>query len=148
MNCSSKAAACLFLLALALMTRAQVLRVQILNGKNGKPVTNEHVNLFRTGDFGDLASDRNVRGFTTDAEGVITTSDISPDIHSFLVSVDWHRQCNENEKVNRMAFSLAEIFSKGVVSENSCKAKVRRHAEPGTLILFVRDETFFEKMAH
>ncbi|WP_433984443.1 hypothetical protein RBB78_06045 [Tunturiibacter empetritectus] len=47
-----------------------------------------------------------------------------------------------------MAFSLAEIFSKGIVSENSCKAKVRRPAEPGTLILFVRDETFFEKMAH
>jgi 5-hydroxyisourate hydrolase-like protein (transthyretin family) len=130
------------------MTSAQTLRVQILNGKNGKPVANEHVNLFRTGDFGDLAGDRNVRGFKTDADGVIATSDISSDIHSFFVSVDWHRQCNENEKVNRTAFSLSEVFSKGIVSKNSCKAKVQRPAEPGTLILFVRDETFFEKMAH
>ena len=148
MNCLSKASTLFLLFASTLIGDAQVLRVQILNGKNGKPVANEHVNLFRTGNFGDLAGDRNVRGFKTDADGVITTSDISPDIHSFLVSVDWHRQCNENEKVNRIAFSLPEILSKGVLSENSCKAKLRRSAEPGTLILFVRDETFFEKMAH
>jgi hypothetical protein len=130
------------------MTSAQTLRVQILNGKNGKPVANEHVNLFRAGDFGDLAGDRDVRGFNTDADGGITTSDIAPEIHSFLVSVDWHRQCTENEKVNHIAFSLPEIFAKGVVSENTCKPKIKRTAEPGTLILFVRDETLFEKMAH
>jgi hypothetical protein len=148
MSWSFKAALFLCLLASVVMTSAQTLRVQILNGKNGKPVANEHVNLFRTGDFGDLTGDRDVRGFTTDADGVITTSDISPDIHSFLVSVDWHRQCNENEKVNRTAFSLPQIFSNGIVSKNSCKAKVQRPAEPGTLVLFVRDETLFEKMAH
>ncbi|MGD0444686.1 MAG: hypothetical protein ABSA39_12190 [Edaphobacter sp.] len=148
MNRSSKAAVLSFLLASTLTASAQTLRVQILNGKNGKPVANEHVNLFRSGDFGDLAGDRNVRGFKTDVDDVITTSDIAPDIHSFLVSVDWHRQCTENEKSNRIAFSLQEIFVKGVVSENTCKPKVKRTAEPGTLILFVRDETFFEKMAH
>jgi hypothetical protein len=130
------------------MTSAQTLRVQILNGRNGKPVANEHVNLFRTGDFGDLAGDRNVRGFNTDADGAIATSDIAPDIHSFLVSVDWHRQCTENKKLNPIAFSLQEIFAKGIVSKNTCKPKVKRTAEPGTLILFVRDETLSEKMAH
>jgi hypothetical protein len=147
MSRSSKAAAFSCLLA-ALATSAQTLRVQILNGKNGRPVANEHVNLFRTGDFGDLAGDRNVRGFNTDADGVITTSEIAPDIHSFLVSVDWHRQCTGNEKSNQIPFSLQEIFAKGVVSENTCKPKIKRTAEPGTLILFVRDETLFEKMAH
>ncbi|MBB5344973.1 hypothetical protein [Tunturibacter empetritectus] len=148
MNRSYKAIALVFLFASVVMTDAQTLRVQILSGKSGKPIANEHVNLFRTGEFGDLAGDRNVRGFNTDDDGVIATSDIAPDIHSFLVSVDWHRQCTENEKVNHIAFSLQEIFAKGVVSENTCKSKVKRTAKPGTLILFVRDETFFEKMAH
>src|SRR5258708_14275441 len=148
MNRSSKAGVFSFLLTSTLIASAQTLRVQILNGKTGKTVANEHVNLFRTGDFGDLTGDRNVRGFKTDADGVITTSDIAPNIHSFLVSVDWHRQCSGNEKVNRISFSLQEIFVKGVVSENTCNPKLRRSTEPGTLILFVRDETFFEKMAH
>jgi hypothetical protein len=135
-------------LAVAPTTNAETLRIQILNGKTGKPVAHEHVNVFRTGEFGDLTGNRNVAGFTTDTDGVFTTSDIRSDIHSFLVSVDWHRQCVKNNKVNNVACSLQEIFTKGVVSENACKPKLERSATPGTLILFVRDETFFEKMAH
>ena len=75
----------------------------------------------------------------------IATSDIAPDVHSFYVAVDWHRQC---AKKNPTAFSLQEVFAKGIVSENTCKPKLQRSVSPGTLILFVRDETFFEKMAH
>jgi hypothetical protein len=132
-------------LVLAHPAKSETLRIQILNGKNGKPVANEHVNLFRTGGFGDLTGNRDVAGFTTDANGIMTTSKISPEVQAFFASVDWHRQCT---KRNPVAFSLPEIFAKGVVSENSCKSKLERTAEPGTLILFVRDETFFEKMAH
>jgi hypothetical protein len=76
---------------------------------------------------------------------MITTSEIASEVHAFFASVDWHRQCT---KRNPVAFSLQEMFVKGVVSENACKPKVERTAIPGTLILFVRDETFFEKMAH
>jgi hypothetical protein len=43
---------------------------------------------------------------------------------------------------------LQEIFATGVVSENACKPKIERSVTPGTLVLFVREETFFEKMAH
>jgi hypothetical protein len=121
------------------------LRILILNGKNGKPVANEHVNIFRAGDFGDLSGNRNVAGFNTDVNGIVTTSDIAPDVHAFYVSVDWHRQCT---KKNPTTFSLQEVFTKGIVSENTCKPKLVRSASPGTLVLFVRDETFFEKMAH
>ena len=148
MNPLLKACTLVLLFALAVIKNAQTLRVQILNGKTGKPVANEHVNLFRYGEFGDLTGDRNVRGFTTDADGIITSSDFAPDTHSFYVSVDWHRQCTKKSQVNDVAFSLQEIFTRGIVSENTCKAKLERSAKPGTLILFVREETFFEKMAH
>jgi len=144
MNCSSKAAIFSFLFASTLIANAQTLRVQILNGKNGKPVANEHVNLFRTGKFGDLAGNRDVGGFKTDADGVFTVSQIAPETDSFTVSVDWHRSCANSYAT----FSLREIFSKVVASENSCKPKLEQSAMPGTLVLFVSDETFFEKMAH
>jgi 5-hydroxyisourate hydrolase-like protein (transthyretin family) len=98
MNSLLKACTLVPLFALAVITNAQTLRVQILNGKTGKPVANEHVNLFRYGEFGDLSGDRNVRGFTTDADGIITSSDFAPDTQSFYVSVDWHRQCTKKAR--------------------------------------------------
>jgi hypothetical protein len=122
---------------------AQTLRIQILNGKSGNPVAHEHVNLFRSEGFADLTGDSNIHGFTTDANGVIEVSQIAPQTHSFSVSVDWHQQC----AIGRVTFSLQAIFAAGLVSENSCKKKITRSAKPGTLILFVRDDTFFEKMA-
>jgi 5-hydroxyisourate hydrolase-like protein (transthyretin family) len=93
-----KAATLALLFASTVITNAQTLRVQILNGKTGKPVVNEHVNLFRTGEFGDLTGDRNVRELTTDADGIITSSDFAPDTQSFYVSVDWHRQCTKKAR--------------------------------------------------
>ena len=144
MNRLLKVATLTLLFASTLIMKAQTLRVQILNGKNGKPVANEHVNLFRNGDFADPAGNYNVPGFGTDAAGIFTVSQIAPDTRSFAVYVDWHKPC----ATKRTTFSMQDIFSKGIVSENSCKAKVGRIAEPGTLILFVRNETFFEKMAH
>jgi len=131
-------------LILACPAKSETLRVQILNGRTGKPVANEHVNLFRNGDFAAPSGDHNNPGFTTDADGVLAVSQIAPETHLFTVAVDWHRPCAKNY----LPFSVQEIVSKGVVSENNCKPKLERSAVPGTLILFVRDETFFEKMAH
>jgi hypothetical protein len=79
---------------------------------------------------------------------MIKTSDIAPNTPSFDISVDWHRECTSKDKINRIAFLLQEIFAKGVVSENACKPKIERSVTPGTFVLFVREETFFEKMAH
>jgi hypothetical protein len=115
------------------------LHILILNGKTGKPVANEHVNIFSSSDY------RNVAEFNTDVNGIISTSDIAPDLHAFYVAVDWHRQCT---KKNPPAFSLQEVFAKGIVSENTCKPKFPQPPQPGALILFVRNETFFEKMSH
>jgi hypothetical protein len=105
-----KAVALTLLFASASITNAQTLIVQVLNGKSGKAVANEHVNLFRTEGFGDLAGNRGVAGFTTDANGMITTSEIASEVHAFFASVDWHRQCT---KRNPVAFSLQEIFREG-----------------------------------
>jgi hypothetical protein len=120
---------------------AETLRIQILNGKTGNPVANEHINLFRPGESG---ANWHIGEFNTDANGVFTFSQVAAKTDSFTIAVDWHRPCAKSYA----KFSLEDIVSKGLVSENTCKPKLVRIAEPGTLILFVRDETFFEKMAH
>jgi hypothetical protein len=130
-------------LLVPLAVTAQTLRVQIINGKTGKPVAHEHVNFFRNESFSDLAGRRDVHGFMTDEDGVITTSDITSDTKTIGVTVDWHRACSKTYQW----FSFSEILSTGLVSENSCKSKINRGLDPGTLIIFVRNETFFEKMA-
>jgi 5-hydroxyisourate hydrolase-like protein (transthyretin family) len=144
MNSLSKAAFLAPLFALAVIANAETLKVQVFNGTTGKPVANEHVNIFLGKDSGDLASNRNIGEFNTDADGIFTVSQFAAETHSFTVYVNWHKPCAKN----LTTFSLQEIFSKGVVSENSCRSKLERSVTPGTLILFVRDETFFEKMAH
>jgi len=140
-NSHFKAAIPILLFASALMANAQMLRVQVLDGKTGKPVTNEHVNLFRPGESG---ANWHIGEFNTDANGIFVFSQIGAKTDSFTVAVDWHRPCAKSYA----KFSLQDIVSKGFVSENICKPKLRRSAEPGTFILFVRNETFFEKMAH
>ncbi|HEY5253031.1 MAG TPA: hypothetical protein VIJ53_00160 [Acidobacteriaceae bacterium] len=122
--------------------KAQTLRVKIIDGKTGKPVAHEHVDFFKNGNFADMQGV--VPGFVTDEDGVITTSDIAADTQTFGVSVDWHRACSKHYQW----FSLHQIFSNGLVGENSCKPKIKQETAPGTLIFYVRPETFFEKMAH
>jgi hypothetical protein len=82
--------------------------------------------------------------FHTEADGSITVSRIDPEARSLSVYVEWHHPCAKNQAT----FSVMSVLSTGLVSENSCNPKLERTAEPGTLILFVRDETLFEKMAH
>ena len=136
-----KSATLILLFVSAVITDAQMLRVQVLNGKTGNPIANEHINLFRPGESG---ANWHIGEFNTDANGVFTFSQVVAKTDSFTIAVDWHRPCAKSYA----KFSLQDIVSKGLVSENTCKPKLVRIAEPGTLILFVRDETFFEKMAH
>jgi hypothetical protein len=132
------------LIAFASAAGAQTLRVQVLDGKTGKPVANEHINLFANDDLGDTRGNRNGWGYNTDQSGIFVMSDLTPEIKSFTVYVDWHQPC---AKV-RQWFDPEKVLAAGVLSDNTCKPSFESKAAPGTLLLFVRPETFFEKMAH
>jgi hypothetical protein len=129
------------LFALIWSANAQSLKVQILNGKNGKSLANQRVVLMGQSDS---AAFRRIGDFHTAVDGIITLSITDYHADSFDVYVEWHHPCAKN----RVTFSSQRIISTGVVSENSCNSKLKPSSIPGTLVLFVRDETFFEKMAH
>jgi hypothetical protein len=124
--------------------RAQTLHVQIVDGLNGKPIANQHLLVFGSEDE-KLALVEHPRRteFVTDAEGFVTFSQVASTVRAVVIFVDWHHPCSKTR-----TFNLEQVFSEGVVSENSCKRSIKRVATPGTLVFFVRDETFLEKMAH
>jgi hypothetical protein len=132
---------CFSLLALTWSASSQTLKIQVLDGKSGRPLANQRVVLM--GQSGSEGA-RRIGDFHTEADGNITVSPIDPEVRSLSVYVEWHHLCAKNQAT----LSVISVLSTGLASENSCNPKLERTTEPGTLILFVRDETFFEKMAH
>jgi hypothetical protein len=122
------------------------LRVQILNGKTGRPVTGAHLKLFRDAHLTGFAVMAHAdKGETTDGEGYAPIPNIDGSVPNVFILVDLHRACSKTDKHD---FSLTKVRVAGVVSENSCKPRITMYPQPGTLIFYVRDETFMEKMRH
>src|ERR1019366_8152475 len=106
-----------FVFFFAFAASAQTLRIQVLDGKTGKPVANEHINLFANGTLTDHRGNRDGWGYTTDQSGSFTFSDLTPEIKSFTIYVDWHRPCPKRW----LWFDPGNIRTAGVVSDNTCK---------------------------
>jgi hypothetical protein len=119
---------------------ATALRVQILNGKTGRPITSQHLRLLRKDG---KAIDN--KGETTDGEGYATIPNAAASLPEVFISVDLHVPCS---KTGKHDFSLAKVRVSGVVSENVCRPRITMYPQAGTLIFYVRDETFIEKMRH
>jgi hypothetical protein len=137
----NKLAVLFSLFALILGANAQTLNIQVLDGKSGKPLANQRVVLMGESSSGAALQ---LGDFHTEANGNITVSPVDPELRSLTVYVEWHHPCAKNQA----SFPVRSVLSTGVVSENTCNPKLKRIAEPGTLILFVRNETSSEKMAH
>jgi hypothetical protein len=119
---------------------ATALRVQILNGKTGRPVTNQHLRMFRK-DGRPFDS----KGETTDGEGYAAIPNADTSLSDVSIAVDAHVPCS---KTGKRDFSLAKVRVSGVVSENVCRPRITMYPQAGTLIFYVRDETFIERMRH
>jgi hypothetical protein len=130
-----------FLFPLAWGASAQTLKVQVFDGKNGMPLANQRVVLMGDSDSGGI---RQVGDFHTQSDGTFQVSSTTQRIRSLDAYVEGRHLCSNNPA----KFSFQQIISTGVVSENSCKSKLQQRVQPRTLVLYVRDETFFEKMAH
>jgi hypothetical protein len=117
--------------------------IYVVNGKNGKPVANTHVLVFQGVSTEDITQLKHSIELRTDSDGVAV---LSKDAMPWLrVSVDWHRPCQKYPRGG--IYPLATIVDTGLVTPNTCSS-ITAKASPGKLYLFVRDETFLEKMRH
>jgi hypothetical protein len=115
--------------------------IRILNGKTGRPVTDELPNIW----FGDA---KDAFGIPTSAEGEIKVPIGNPEPQNIRFLPNHYVDCRyAKDRVGglRLKIPLAEIISKGVVGDNVCGTQ---HAEPtpGVLVMYVRKRTLMEGM--
>jgi hypothetical protein len=128
-----------FLAAAICPAQQTTIIVRLLNGKNGKPVTDKSFNVW-------LGKGENVL-LDTDSRGIIKLDVAGVTPRTIRVLPDFRFDCRSKNDFGegvRIEYSLDEIFSKGVVSKNLC-GKAASLPQPGVLAIFVRPRTFMEK---
>ncbi len=116
------------------------MRLQLLSGKTGRPVANQKVMLERPDGMG-LDGKKGGTAAVTDGEGYAAIP--GSDATLLAIAVELHKPCS---KTLKHTFDLGKVRAAGVVSENACKPRITLYPQPGTLVFFVRDMTWLEKM--
>jgi hypothetical protein len=117
--------------------------VQVFDGRNGKPLKDQHVLVFTGMSSSAVKSHAQHTGVTTDKDGVGTLTIYPGETQWLQVFTDGHVPCFPNP--NQASFSVSDIMSKGLVTPNNCSALVKE-ATPGHLVVFARPAGFMEKM--
>jgi hypothetical protein len=136
------------------------LRIRVLDGRNGHPLTNICLNVSMGIWHGaDLLAPTNGEGFIVlDLEGGMVSAEIPPDSHceggfpthavlpsgeDRITPASGGNDCHPKRQTpTPLWYSIREILEHGVVGENVC-GKVRVEARPGELIFFVRPTPWY-----
>lgn len=117
--------------------------VQVLDGRNGKPIPNQRVLVFGGGSSEAAKSHAEHSDLTTDKDGFGTLK-VYPDQTQWVqVWADGRVPCYPDP--NQSSFRIDTIMSAGVVAPNSCSDVVKGPV-PRHLIVFARPARFMEKM--
>ena len=117
--------------------------VQAFDGRNGKPLQNQHLLVFTGQNRAAVISHASNMELTTDKNGSGTIS-LDPAVVRWIqVWADGRVLCQPS--ANQESFSVVTVTSKGVATLNNCGSVVHE-ASPGQYIVFARPKTFSEKM--
>lgn len=156
------------------LLRAQEIRIRVFNGRNGKPVKKECINVSLGPWHGaDLL-------VPTNKDGVAVLQFRGNEVRAGATCQGWPKQVHRPESVDTISvmgdrysacqeygklapgehptpaassatikklvptYSIKEILRSGVASANTC-GKIRATAKPGELIFFVRPRSFWER---
>lgn len=151
------------------LLHGQEIRIKVLNGRNGKPITKECLNIW----VGTLAGPHLVAA--TNREGVVVLRVSDDEVvagagcqgwpvqaawptgsEGILATGDYYVVCQEyarftpnpaKPKFEAMVpplYSIKKILESGLSSSNTC-GKFRAEPKPGELIFYVRPRSFLEK---
>jgi hypothetical protein len=125
------------------MAQTMDIAVQALDGRNGKPLANQHLLVF-TGISSDaVKSHADHTGLTTDKNGLGTLTIYPCETQWIQVWADGRVLCQPDP--NQISFSVARIMSKGLATPNTCSGLVREPT-PGHFIVFARPAHLTEKL--
>jgi hypothetical protein len=150
----SKTILCWFLLTLSIplvlntmSLQAQVIRIKVVNGKNGKPVANLEVQ-FTT----EIPSPPwSPPSLFTDRDGEIAVKVGSFTRMALYTPSLKYAACLTPATKGHVATSplypVSDILSEGISMENNC-GRLRVEATPGEIVYFVRPWTFWETLTY
>ena len=105
--------------------------VRLVNGKNGKPITDENLNVWVNDATG-------AQLFRPDRDGVIKLRVASNDVLSFAsnIQVTCHPYSRDERSVRK--YPVSEILAHGISDENLCSKKIRVEARVGEFVFYER----------
>ncbi len=117
--------------------------IHVLDGKNGKPVSGEHVIVAQGSSPEEVRLQKNHYDLHTNQQGIAILHVDNMLDSRIQVWVDFHVLCQKSP--NFESFSVREIVQTGVSTANSC-GSVAVESGPRKLFVFVRKPTFREKL--
>lgn len=133
---------CLVGIGAAAMAQDKQIVVQAVDGRNGKPLANQHLLVFGGDSSESVRQHKKQYEVVTDKHGSATLM-LVPGTQWLQVWMDWHVLCQKEP--NSKNFSVADIFASGVSAPNTCSSASQK-AMPGHLVVFARPAHFWEKM--
>ncbi len=125
------------------MQKTLDITVQVLDGRNGKPMADQHVLVFTGLSAGAVKTHAQHTGVKTDKSGIGTLTIYPTETQWLQVFTGGRVPCFPNP--NQASFSVSEIISKGLVTPNDCNAQVQQ-ASPGHFVIYARPAHLLEKM--
>jgi hypothetical protein len=126
----------LLLLGTAADAHAVSVRIRVLDGRTGRPVAGEHLQIWMNEARGAA------RDVVTGKDGIALLE--APSGATIIVATDLYFDCRPFKKGDaRPSYSVGEIVSAGVTAANTC-GNADPEARVGELLLFVRPIHWWE----
>ena len=111
--------------------------VRLVNGENGKPITDENLNVW-------INDAKDSQFFRPDRDGVIKLRVANNDVLSFAsnIQVTCHPYSSDEHSLRK--YRVNEILAHGISDENLCSKKIRVEARAGEFVFYERPRTFLE----
>lgn len=164
-----------FIALSGILARPQDISIRVLNGRNGKPITDECINVSLGSWHGaDLLLPTtngiamlHIRGnqitgaapsSSCNGQAIVGPKPFSKGVDTIAVATDYYKSCQEYGKIDRgepatqellkeivPSYSINTILKDGASAGNTC-GKIRVQPKPGELILFVRPTHWWQRM--
>ena len=122
----------------ALKGEAQLveIHIKVINGRNGKPIKDEKLNVWRSAD------QRGSEIMNTDKNGVITLE--ADKASSIRIASNIYVTCHPYSAGDKeRLYAVEKIFNDGLADLNEC-SKITVTAKPGDVIFFERPRSLWE----
>lgn len=111
--------------------------VRLINGKNGKPITDEKLDVW-------VNDAKDSQLFRPDGNGLIRLRVVSNDALSFAGNIEVTCHPYSRDEHAQRTFSVNQILAHGISDENLCSKKIRFEAKPGEFVFYEPPRTFLE----